>query len=124
MARKPKSESPFGKTMSISRQRLEIPVRPGDPETLMMRFWEKENVRVRWLNGGRIPLDLILHQCNEDCMPSDGIHHYTRVLEDRDVEVAAATVQWLATNCGREFLRRFFESIDCKVVYAPRTHAA
>lgn len=111
------SVSPKGFTMPHATRRLvEIPEKDKakDPEQIMTGLWEKENTRDTHINFGRVPLDSILHECNSRCgeklvtFSSIGEKHfYDGKLNERDIRVAAATVQWLATNCGRAFFQDF-----------------
>lgn len=110
---------PKGLTLPNSKKRLnETPedMRAKDPEHIMASLWEELNTRDRCINLGRVPIESILHTCNEGCgkpgflnSPTSA-HFYNGNLEKRDLEVAAATVQWLATNVGRAFLDRFSDA--------------
>ena len=100
--------------MPIALKRLqEIPEgaqrRDTDPEWIMVQLWEKVNIPDGSLNLGQVPLDTILHMCSGDCKPK---HHYVRPLNPDHVRVAAATVQWLATNVGRSFYQRFLDALE------------
>ena len=81
----------------------------------MMKLWAKENTRERIINFGRVPIDAILHSCNENC--GKGISfagppacRYLPPNED-EVKIINATIQWLATNCGRDFLHKFQQEV-------------
>lgn len=110
--------APVGKTMPTAQRRLiEGRNLKLDPEAIMARLWAKENTREQ-IDFGIIPLDAILHECNEKCTEKRSNcsnHHYTRELNERDIRVVSATIQWLATNCGQELLKRFFKEISQKV---------
>lgn len=110
-----RSVAPVGKTMPNAQGRLvEGRKLKLDPEAIMARLWARENTRDR-IDFSLIPLDVILHECNEKCASNCSNHHYTGKIDERDIRVASATVQWLATNCGRELLTRFFKKIAQKV---------
>lgn len=114
-----RSCAPYGDTMSIARIRLGYDNKQ-DPERIMMTLWEKINTRQHYLNSGTVPLDDILHTCTEECknvrpvLPFVPPHHYVPH-DEYGVRVAAATVQWLATSCGREFYRQFLGQIGLEV---------
>jgi hypothetical protein len=61
-------------------------------------MWEAENIP----RCGRVPLQSIVE--------SEG-----GVVDDRDVKMVANTIQWIGTNCGREFLRRFILAADIHI---------
>lgn len=106
-----KSISPVGKTMPNAQRRLiEGRKLRFDPEAIMARLWAKENTR-HGMHFGRVPLDRILHECNDKCC-SD--RHCYQKINDRDIRVASATVQWLATNCGQSLLFEFFKKVKEK----------
>jgi hypothetical protein len=120
-----KSLSPFGATTTQERIRLEnAPDPQKDPECVMMKLWERENTLES--HAGIVPLDLITHRCNDRCQRryKNGKrfvqHHFSGNIKVRDQRLVAATVQWLATNCGRSFLGRFFEEIGYKLNYTKR----
>lgn len=110
--------APVGLTLPNAKKRLvSIPksMRRKNPEHIMMKLWAKENVRDRTMNFGLVPIDGILHQCNEKC--GEGVtlagtpgHHYL-VPNDNDVRIINATIQWLATNGGQAFLREFRQEV-------------
>ncbi len=117
MPKKPESLAPVGETMPGALSRLhEIP--EGDPrrltdaEWIMARLWERANIPDPSLNFGVVPLDAISHICSEECGKQPALsggkgHHYTRPPKPEYVKVAAAVVQWLATNVGRSFYEEF-----------------
>lgn len=106
--------SRFGITLSNAKRRLDAIPNPRDqkkdPEHIMARLWAKENTRDSEVNFDGVPLDHILHECGPKCDPQKGHHSYSEPNE-HDVRVASATVQWLATNCGRGFLHEFFRAL-------------
>lgn len=121
-----KSLSPIGLTMPIAEARLNMGGKD-DPEGIVMKFWSEENTPHDGTNRGLVPLDHILHECTSECREhTDPLstrkeyHVFTRPLNKHDVKVAAATVQWLATNNGRSFLIKFLEQIG--YVVAPYSH--
>jgi hypothetical protein len=118
-----KSVSPVGKTLPFAKERLDIPRSKVDPELVMAKMWEHDNIRRSWMNSSRVPIDLILHECNDRCrdvahsgalggLDHGTCHHYTGQYADRDIMIIAATVQYLATPVGRAILREFQEKID------------
>ncbi len=116
-----KSESPEGVTMPNALHRLkEIKEknRRKDAEHIMVHLWAQENVRDPLINFGLVPLDQILHECTEECGKvsrlalTKGLHRYNRKFSTRDTRIVAATVQWLATNVGRCFLREFLRKLE------------
>ena len=119
MARKARkygvSCSPVGLTTPISADRLKYDPRINDPEKVIVRMWADENTPELGINLGMIPLDHITHRCNSGCIVRKGdsfvTHHFTGDISDHDVEVVAATLQWLGTNCGLSFLRTFKEKL-------------
>lgn len=116
--KKPESVSPKGLTMPSAARRLATTSKKdqkNNPEHIMMDLWAEENTRYFHSNFGRVPLDSILHECNEKCgkklIPfsmTGSSHYYDGNLNERDLQVAAGVVQWLATNCGQAFLHKFF----------------
>lgn len=125
--------APVGRTLPKSKKRLTtIPkqMRPDDPEHIMVRLWAKENIRERNIDFGFTPVDSILHRCNERC--SSG-HHYYDAPKDEEVRIVSATIQWLATNCGRRFLGDFQKEMEklneryhkkLAERYKPQTHTS
>jgi hypothetical protein len=125
MAKKEKSPfrygvcvAPVGLTLPNKRKRLmsmPVAMRKKDPEHIMMELWAKENTRERITNFGLVPIDGILHSCNDDC--GKGIsyggppacHHLPP--NEEEVKIVNATIQWLATNCGRSFMHKFQQEV-------------
>ena len=108
------SLAPFGLTTDIAARRLEQ--YSDDPEVVMAKLWEEANVVYPSINMGIAPVDHILHKCVDSCSEDGNTHYFSDDLEVEKVRVASATVQWLATNCGRAFLEKFFEGIGYKIV--------
>ena len=86
-----------------------------DPEHIIMKLWAKENVRERLLSFGHVPIDAILHRCNDDCgkgicLAGTPACHYLPPNED-EVKIINATIQWLATNGGHSFLLKFRQEV-------------
>ncbi len=96
MTKEKESLAPLGDTLPNAKYRLNTAPQDHDPEMIMMKLWEEENVRRYFLNGGRVPLEAILFLPRE-----------VETIQSRDRQVVAATLQWLATNCGRSFLHEF-----------------
>jgi hypothetical protein len=102
-----KSKSPMKMRLPLQLSRLDIYdklhiLNPGaeypskHPEDIMAEMWEAENIPNPQINYGGVPVQAIL----DEPKPSE-----------RDRAIVASTLQWLGTNCGREFLSRFvFES--------------
>jgi len=119
---KSKSVSPKGFTLPNAERRLnETPVEMQaiDAEHIITKLWEEENTRQTYRGMGLVPLDTILHVCNEKCgldgrpvFQFTGNHSYDGQLNERDVRVAAATIQWLATSVGRGFFHNFLLTLD------------
>jgi hypothetical protein len=61
------------------------------PEDIIALMWEAENIPDRSINHGWTPVQNILND-----------YHASK----HDRAIVASTLQWLGTNCGREFLRR------------------
>lgn len=108
--------APVGLTLPNRKRRLmSLPMilRKKDPEHIMMRLWAKANVRKRTTNFGLVPIDTILHTCNDDCgkgMCLGGTPACKHLPPTEDeVRIVNATIQWLATNCGQAFLHEFFQ---------------
>jgi hypothetical protein len=81
----------------------------------MMRLWAKENTRERSLNFGLVPIDSILHRCNDDCGKGMNLGgtpacKYLPPSED-EIRIVNATIQWLAANQGRAFLHKFAQEL-------------
>ncbi len=94
---KPSSKSERRKSKAPKRlrfaqwvKRLEWPQL--NPELVMVEMWEAECIPVHCINYGRTPINAIMD--GED-------------ITERDVKVIASTLQWLGTNVGSDFLRRF-----------------
>ncbi len=88
------------------------PRRLTDAEWIMARLWEQANTPDQSRNFGAVPLDVILHFCSQECGTQRTLsggkgHCYTRPPKPEYVKVAAAVVQWLATNVGRSFYEEF-----------------
>lgn len=125
------SLAPTEKTMPYWEERR---YPDNDPVVRMAQLWAEENVRQPNLNYGTIPLDFILHECNNKCIQytkegtSLGVqHHFTgEGFNEHDVRVVNATMRWLATMCGRGFLADFFrEAVRCRIQPDPelrKTH--
>ncbi|MBI1998938.1 MAG: hypothetical protein HYS73_01210 [Parcubacteria group bacterium] len=99
-----KSLAPFGDTLPGSRRRLEsVPGRfPNDPEAIMMRLWEEENISRTGVNFGGTIVEAIL------CLGEEiGDHAPRGKTSKHDRRVVAATIQWMATNCGRALFYEF-----------------
>lgn len=116
-----KSVCPLGLTLPRAKSRLDAieseEDKKRDPEHIMMSLWERENTRDTSKNFGKVPVDNILHVCTEKCGASRGFyggmdpHEYTE-LNEHDLKVINATVQWLSTNCGRSFLHKFEQELN------------
>lgn len=83
----------------------------GDPEVIMMKLWEEENVR-----GGIIPVagprrELFTHQRTpiEAILLLNEKGGLSGEITERDRQVVNAVVQWFATNCGRALHEEFRE---------------
>ena len=100
---KKKSLAPFGDTLLGSKRRLEElkkSFQATDPETIMMRLWEEENVR-NTLHFNMLPIEGVL------CLDRGNLE-----ISENDRQVMAATVQWFATSCGRAFFYEFQQRLD------------
>ncbi len=116
------SLSPKGQITGIYRARLDLITDPvmqqKDAEHIMAKCWEGENTREVNINLGKVPLDMILHRCNSRCkggvdyVDGNHVHHYSGVFKSEEVEIVAATVQFLATNVGRGFYRGFLNLLE------------
>lgn len=110
--------APIGLTLPHAKKRLDsLPEKeePKDPEHIMMKLWAEQNTRDSSLNFGLVPIDTILHRCTAKC--SEGRtyagtppHEYFPPNED-ELRVINATIQWVATNCGRAFLHKFQQKL-------------
>ncbi len=67
-------------------------------EKVYAERWEKENIRVPGLNGGRGYLELLLNECP---YTDHGLYRPVSEITQRDAYVAATVIQWLGTNIGR-----------------------
>ena len=116
------SLSPVGLTMPIALLRitgLSENHKIKDTECIIAELWAKENTPKNFLNGGNVPLDDILHECTQRCKtrktndsPRVGdasLHDFSQPLNEHDIRVAAATIQWAATPMGRVFYQRFLD---------------
>ncbi len=72
------------------------------PEDIIAQMWEAENIPQRGRNYGRVPLQSIVE--------SEG-----REVDEHDARIVANTIQWIGTNCGREFIRRFILAADISI---------
>lgn len=106
-----KSVSPFGMTTAQYKRRLEgARLGQDDPEIVMMRMWEELNTPDH--QHGIVPAVLTAHRCNDGCGRFECSY---QPLAQSDVELMAATVQWLACPAGRNFLIKFLEEIGYDV---------
>lgn len=111
--KKLKSLAPIDKTMPIALTRLmtlDRKRRHKDPEWIMMRLWEKENIRCDFLDMGKVPLDDPCHICNDRCTAQR--HWYEKIPNEERARVAAAMLQWLASNVGRSFYAKFLGIVE------------
>lgn len=67
-------------------------------EDIIVQMWEAENIPSRSLNYGAVPLHTILEREGD--------------LPEHDVKIVNQTIQWLGTNVGKDFLRRFVLTAD------------
>lgn len=72
------------------------------PEDIIVHMWEAENIPCPGVNHGRVPLHSIVE--------SEG-----REVEEHDAKLVANTIQWIGTNNGRDFLRRFILAADIPI---------
>lgn len=72
------------------------------PEDIIVQMWEAENIPQQGINYGSVPL-LSIVEVNRGG------------LSERDTKLVANTIQWLGTNCGRDFLRRFILAADIPI---------
>lgn len=70
------------------------------PEDIIALMWEAENIPDQIINHGWTPVQSILDD-----------YHASK----HDRAIVASTLQWLGTNCGREFLRRMVATADLDV---------
>ena len=121
MARRPTARSlaAFGRTTSSAFKRLS---KAGihDPELIMAGLWADLNkppqdaVTV-------VPIQSIAHRCTNKC--KGGAHVYDTP-NPADVQIASATVQWLATAAGRAFYTKFLQELGVTIEYRPDVAAA
>jgi len=74
-----------------SRRRLDWPER--NPERIIAELWQAECIPEHSVNYGRTPVHAILGQ---DIVPAP-----------HDIRIVNSTIQWLGTNIGMCFLRKF-----------------
>ena len=102
-----KSRAPFGDTLAHSLERLLNAPDETDAEVIMMKHWEAENVSRPWLSFGATPLGVII----KNPLLESGRRE---PVSERDRQVVAATIQWLATNVWRcyygEFIKKLTEA--------------
>jgi len=114
--------SPLGKTMPIAAERLRVATLE-NPERIIAVMWAEANTREN-IRGYTVPIDSILHECSSRCGTQGHYFEHPKDLvstpKDRDVRIIAATIQWIATNCGREFLGRFIEEISHNGCFVPK----
>jgi hypothetical protein len=72
------------------------------PEDIIVHMWEAENIPRRGIDYGRVPLQSIVE-------PEEG------EVSEHDTKIVANTIQWLGTNNGREFIRRFILAADLHI---------
>lgn len=72
------------------------------PEDIIVQMWEAENIPRLSINYGGVPLQSIVE--------SEG-----RGVDEHDAKIVANTIQWIGTNCGREFIRRFILAADLHI---------
>lgn len=63
-------------------------------------MWEAENIPNQGINRGWTPVQSIL----------DDFH-----ASEHDRAIVASTLQWLGTNCGKEYLQRMVATADIEV---------
>jgi hypothetical protein len=90
-----RSKAPLHKRLKFWVERLKWPDR--NAEHIMAEMWEAECIPHSCINYGRTPVHTIMH--DED-------------ITDRDVQVISSTLQWLGTNAGKDFLRRFVRTAE------------
>jgi hypothetical protein len=89
------SRAPVSRRLPHYRERLNWPSRT--PEHVMVEMWEATCIPKSYVNSGQTPIESIL-----------GENKPTK----RDVEIVNSTIQWLGTNVGREFLRRYVRATE------------
>ncbi len=70
------------------------------PEDVIALMWEAENIPAFNINNGWTPIQSILYDFNAG---------------EHDRGIVSATLQWLGTNTGREFLRRMVATANLDV---------
>jgi hypothetical protein len=93
--------SPYGTSTPFMAQRLKAPPGTSEPEKAVASAWDRRNVREQ--SDTLVPLDMIAHQCGPDCK-GDSHREYPQRHDTRNVAIAAATIQWLVTPDGQDFL--------------------
>jgi hypothetical protein len=91
--------------LSLKLQRLEWPTKT--PEHIIVELWEAANIPSWGSNNGRVPIDAILDTREGSGTEMFDTFHGSAQLEERDVLVVNSTIQWLGTNIGMSFLRKF-----------------
>lgn len=110
--------APFGQTLPKALKRLSElreERKKKDAENIMMHLWDNKNTRCPTINFGLVPVDSILHRCDPECGKRESFAgtpacNYIAPNED-EVKIVNATIQWLATNCGRSFLHEFEQAL-------------
>lgn len=84
----------------------------GDLERALSDQWVLENQPILWLNfGNGLLQDLFCKRAGVVGMDV----HANHLVTDSERMVAATVVQWLGTNCGREFLEKAFARAGWKL---------
>ena len=94
-AERKKSQAPLHQRLKFWVKRLKWPER--NAEHIMAEMWEAECIPQHGINFGRTPISAIMEG---------------ETITDRDVQVINSTLQWLGTNVGKEFLRRFTRTAE------------
>ena len=100
MSEKNKSLAPYGDTLHQWLVRLNAEFPGVNPEALLMKMWEEENIPRLNNSGGWTAIEAIVQG-----HPSETGERVP--IADRDRQIVAATIQWLATNYGRCFYEEF-----------------
>lgn len=109
-----KSLAPFGDTLPNALRRLKDAPDESDAELIIMKRWESENVPQAFLSGGFTSLEAIV----QGTPPESGKRE---PVSERDRQVVAATIQWMATNIGRCFYDEFRKAwIEAQKKRGPR----
>lgn len=87
-----RSVTPLEKRLPESFTRLDFPQR--NMEHVMAEMWEAENIPRAGFDHGSCPAWVIMGGTE---------------ITDRDIQVMSSTLQWLGTNVGSDFLRRFLQ---------------